>query len=105
MFVGRIFDKINTWYKKLIFGGILLGILIFLFPSLYGEGYEAINSALRGDFSYLFDNSIFYNYKDSLLVTIGLIFIFRCDTSDIAFSQAIYFWLKEPLTFNSLYTI
>ncbi|RLD60715.1 MAG: chloride channel protein [Bacteroidetes bacterium] len=73
MFVGGIFENINTWYKKLIFGGLILGVLIFLFPSLYGEGYEAINSALRGDFSYLYDNSIFYDYQDNFLVTLALI--------------------------------
>lgn len=73
MFVGGLFEKINTWYSKLIIGGTLLGVLIFLFPSLYGEGYEAINGALKGDFSYLFDNSIFYNYRDDALITLGLI--------------------------------
>lgn len=73
MFIGRFFDKIKTWYHKLILGGIFLGILIFLFPSLYGEGYEAINSALRGDFNYLFDNSIFYDFKDNIYITLALI--------------------------------
>lgn len=74
MFIGGFFDKINTWYKKLLLGGTLLGVLVFLFPSLYGEGYEAINSALSGNFDYLFDNSIFYEYKDSMYVTLALIF-------------------------------
>jgi CIC family chloride channel protein len=42
----------------------VLGLLIFLFPALYGEGYEAINQSLQGDYSALFNNSIFYDYKD-----------------------------------------
>lgn len=73
MFIGGFFEKIKTWYQKLLLGGLFLGILIFLFPSLYGEGYEAINSALRGDFNYLFDNSIFYDFKDNIYVTLALI--------------------------------
>jgi len=74
MFIGGFFHKIDTWYKKLLLGGTILGGLIFLFPSLYGEGYEAINSALSGSFDYLYDNSIFYDYKDSMYVTLALIF-------------------------------
>jgi len=73
MFIGGFFEKIKAWYKKLILGGSLLGVLIFLFPSLYGEGYEAINSALSGNFDYLFDNSIFYAFKDNMYVTLALI--------------------------------
>jgi CIC family chloride channel protein len=73
MFIGGLFEKINTWWKKLILGGTLLGVLVFLFPSLYGEGYEAINSALSGNFDYLFDNSIFYSYKDNIYITLVLI--------------------------------
>jgi len=73
MFIGGFFDKIKTWYKKLILGGTVLGVLIFLFPSLYGEGYEAINSALSGNFDYLFDNSIFYTFKDNMYITLALI--------------------------------
>ncbi|PLX03112.1 MAG: chloride channel protein [Marinilabiliales bacterium] len=72
MFIGGIFEKFKTWYKKLLIGGLVLGILLFLFPSLYGEGYETINEALRGDFSYLVNNSIFYDYKESFLVILAL---------------------------------
>jgi CIC family chloride channel protein len=73
MFVGKIFDRFKKWYTKLIIGGITLGVLIFFFPSLYGEGYEALNACLSGDYTYLFDNSIFYPFKDNMSVTILLI--------------------------------
>jgi CIC family chloride channel protein len=42
----------------------LLGVLIFFFPALYGEGYEAINQSLQGDYGALYNNSIFFPYKD-----------------------------------------
>lgn len=73
MGIGNIFSKIKGWFPKLIIGGIALGILIFFFPSLYGEGYEGVNACLAGDFSYLYDNSIFYGYRDNRMVLIGLI--------------------------------
>jgi len=61
-------------FKRLIIGGLLLGLLIYIFPGLYGEGYETINAALHGDYSYLFDNSIFYKHQENL-ITITLLFM------------------------------
>jgi CIC family chloride channel protein len=74
MAIGGVFDKIKTWYVKLLIGGTALGIMIFFFPSLYGEGYESVNSCLSGDYSYVYDNSIFYAYKENLMVITGLVF-------------------------------
>lgn len=73
--VEKVFERFANCYKRLIAGGIALGVLIFLVPSLYGEGYEAINACLDGDFSYLFDNSIFYGYKDSILAVMILLLV------------------------------
>lgn len=64
MRIGGLFDKIKNYWTKLITGGVGLGILIFFFPSLFGEGYEAINECLAGDLSYLFDNSLFYSLSE-----------------------------------------
>ena len=36
-------------YARLALGGILLSLLIFLFPALYGEGYNALNILLNGE--------------------------------------------------------
>ena len=38
--VGNFFKGIDKQYKKWLWGGAILGILIFVFPPLYGEGYE-----------------------------------------------------------------
>jgi CIC family chloride channel protein len=53
--IASIFEKINKWQLRLLFGGITLGILVFLFPSLYGEGYESTNSVLNGSTDHLFE--------------------------------------------------
>ena len=73
--IAKFFERFNNIYKRLIVGGLALGLLIFLAPSLYGEGYEAINSALAGDFSYLFDNSIFYDFKDNAIAIMLLLLV------------------------------
>ena len=38
----------NMWLKLLI-GGVTLSVLIFLFPPLYGEGYDVIRQLINGD--------------------------------------------------------
>jgi len=64
--VEKYFKRIEKWYLRWLFGGIVLGILIFLFPSLYGEGYEAVNTFMEGDYSPLFNGSPFYQLQDSI---------------------------------------
>ncbi len=76
MFIEKIFDNIKKWYSKLIIGGLILGILIFFLPSLYGEGYDAIKSNLNGDSSHLFSNSFFSAYSNEfLMIVVFFIFI------------------------------
>ena len=50
------FKRIESPWKRFFIGALLLGLLIYLFPALYGEGYEAINSALKGDYSPIYGN-------------------------------------------------
>lgn len=69
-FTEDIFDKIKTWYSKLILGVVILGILLFFLPSLYGEGYDVVSSSLKGDYSELFKNSMFYNYREHSIAII-----------------------------------
>ena len=75
MFIGGLFEQVENSYKKLLIGGSLLGVLIFLMPSLYGEGYESINMALQGDYGHLFDKSLFYEFKENIWVVIVLLFM------------------------------
>lgn len=63
---------IHPWWKRFLIGGALLGLLIFFFPSLYGEGYEAINQSLKGDYSALYNNSLFYDFKDNIWIVFSL---------------------------------
>lgn len=64
-------------YVKLLFGGVILSSLIFLFPSLYGEGYSAVNILLKGrteaDWDMVMSNSLFYGHSQLLVLYIGLV--------------------------------
>ena len=72
-FVEDLFDKINSWYAKLFTGVAILGVLLFFLPSLYGEGYDVVSSSLKGDYTQLFRNSLFYDYRDN---TVAIILMF-----------------------------
>lgn len=76
----RFFSRFKNRYTKLLLGGSLLSILIYLFPSLYGEGYELIELLLNGqgdDFLEMFNNSLFYGHANLLLVYLGLLIVFK----------------------------
>ena len=66
-------------YVRLIIGGAILSTLIFLFPSLYGEGYHSINLLLNGkteaDWNQLLDGSLFYGHSEYLILYIGLVLL------------------------------
>lgn len=64
VYSGKLFEKISGWGRKFLMGSGVLGLLIFILPSLYGEGYGAINTALEGNMSFIFDNSIFYAFRE-----------------------------------------
>lgn len=73
------FRKIGTtFWRKFMLGGIMLSLLIFLFPPLYGEGYDTITHLLNGQFYGLMDNSMFYSLNDSyfgIIIFLNLILL------------------------------
>ena len=74
----RTFGKLKHPWLKLLFGAVILSSLIFLFPPLYGEGYGPINLLLNGQFSQIFDGSLFYDYRNDVwmvILFIGMIIL------------------------------
>lgn len=80
-FCENIFRKYNNPYVKLLIGGATLSILIFIFPPLYGEGYETINLLLDGkgysDWITTMNNSLFYGYQQFFLLYLLLIVLVK----------------------------
>ena len=66
-------------YFKLVIGGSMLSMLIFLFPSLYGEGYHDINQLLNGsteaDWNGIMHNSLFSGHGSLLVIYVFLVVI------------------------------
>lgn len=67
----------NKPYVRLLMGGIILSTLIFLFPSLYGEGYHSINLLLNGkteaDWNQILDGSLFYGHSEYIILYLALV--------------------------------
>ena len=66
-------------YVKLAIGGTMLSLLIFLFPSLYGEGYHSINLLLNGkteaDWTEILNNSLFAGHTSMLMFYVALVLL------------------------------
>ena len=79
--VEGLFGKLKGPYQKLALGGVMLSILIFLFPPLYGEGYDTIELLLNGtsnaDWDTVMNNSFFYGHGNLLLLYLMLIILFK----------------------------
>lgn len=79
VYIEGVFEKIGEKRTRLLIGGTCLGICLFFFPSLYGEGYYEINMGLHGDYSYIFQNTIFsslqHNFFITVILLLALIFI------------------------------
>jgi len=77
MLVDRIegrFKKLNNRWLRFAVGGITLSVLIFLMPPLYGEGFDGITRLINGDVTGIFNNSLFYGFRDNTVAV--LLFLF-----------------------------
>ncbi len=88
-FIHHVFEKINLWFYRFLLGSTLLGILIYIFPSLYGEGYDSVNLALNGNYDFAFMNTFYSGLNNHffwLLVIIFLIIIFKVIATSLTFA-------------------
>ncbi|MBQ0115818.1 MAG: chloride channel protein [Bacteroidales bacterium] len=64
--IEHFFKRIKRPQLRYVVGAVMLSLLIFLLPPLYGEGYDAINNLLNGSANELLDNSLFFAYRDNV---------------------------------------
>lgn len=107
MFFSDFFDKRKNDLSRLIIGGAGLGLLIFLFPSLFGEGYEAINEALEGNMEYLFNNSLFYGFRNEIwvaLILLAMVVLFKIVAASFTFGSGGVGGIFAPTLFMGVNT-
>ena len=86
--IQKFFDKLKSPIKKLIVGGIGIGILVFFIPPLYGEGFDVINNLIVGNPEKALENNLFQmdltNIWVVVLLLIGLM-LFKIIASAFTF--------------------
>lgn len=72
--IEKMYKKINSKLVRLLVGGSILTLLIFMFPSVWGEGYNYISTILHGEGGTIFHNSFFANVEPGSFWFILLLF-------------------------------
>ncbi len=78
--IEKQFQRIPSGLVRLLAGGLIASLLIFLFPPLFGEGYNTLSSLLNGKGMDLLNGSLFYPVRDHyllLLFFLVLVLIFK----------------------------
>ncbi|BFM41399.1 chloride channel protein [Flavobacterium sp. CFS9] len=82
VYYARNFQRIEHYfaslkigaYKKALIGSSLLALLIFIFPTLFGEGYESIKTLSETDPGKILNNTLFEDFRNNqwvLLLFVG----------------------------------
>ncbi len=88
-FISDYFEKLGNPFKRLLIGGILIGIIVYFLPPLFGEGYEVINNLLKDNYEgvlrmnyfHIDDAGIFAN----VLIFLVLLVTFKVIAMSITF--------------------
>ncbi|WP_026711220.1 chloride channel protein [Flavobacterium filum] len=91
---ARTFRKIEHYFEKLkikpirkaLFGAFLLAILIFFFPTLFGEGYESIKILANTNPQQILDNTVLQHFKENswiLLLFVGATMLIKVYATSI----------------------
>ncbi|HOY72833.1 MAG TPA: chloride channel protein, partial [Tenuifilaceae bacterium] len=76
MWIEKRFERITSIYRRWILGAMILGTFTFLFPPLYGEGYEVLQALLDGRSSFIFNSSPFYEFQSNVwLLLVALLIL------------------------------
>jgi len=71
--ITHFFEKMESMVKRLLIGGVGIGIMLYLIPPLYGEGYSLINNLLHENEGFIFNNTLAQNYVDNIWVVMALL--------------------------------
>jgi CIC family chloride channel protein len=88
-FISDYFKRFKNPYKRLLIGGLLIGIIVYFVPPLFGEGYETINNILRGNVGNVVMKNIFNIQVGSIWTIIALLIglvIFKVIAMSLTFS-------------------
>ena len=78
--VGGFYKSVSKQWRKWLYAGITLGVLIFIFPPLYGEGHASFGALMTGNTDSLFNHTLFHSWSDTdwfLIIYLIAVMIFK----------------------------
>jgi len=72
--VESLIKRVKNALGRAVAGGILLGVIIFVFPPIYGEGYNTIKLLLAGREGEIFNTTLFFSEIDNVFLLLAFIF-------------------------------
>ncbi len=100
--MNELFKKIGSPFRRLLVGGIGLGIIIFMIPPLYGEGYNVINNLLTENYLEALGTNFFNDYLGNIWVVIALLaglVIFKIIATSLTFGAGGIGGIFAPVLF------
>lgn len=71
LYIESVFEGIKGRFRRVYIGGIILGVLLFVFPPLYGEGYEVVKAIFSKNMDSVLKSSFFYDYRANIFIFIS----------------------------------
>ncbi len=78
--VGGFYKSVNKQWRKWLYAGITLGVLIFIFPPLYGEGHDSFGALMTGNTDTLFNHTLFHSWSTTdwfLIIYLIAVMLFK----------------------------
>jgi CIC family chloride channel protein len=100
--MNELFKKIGSPLKRLLIGGIGLGVLVYMIPPLYGEGYNVINNLLTENYIKALGTNLFNDYLDNIWIVIALLaglVIFKIIATSLTFGAGGVGGIFAPVLF------
>ena len=100
--VNRFFSKFSSAYLRIVIGGAILGLLVFVMPPLYGEGHEVINHLKAGhpELS-ISSNSFGWNLENPwvVILLLGGLVLFKVVATSVTFGAGGVGGIFSPMLF------
>ncbi len=76
----RLMENFESQALKLLYGGALIGFMVFFFPPIYGEGYDTLNLLINGNSDQVLDKSPFFSSSENpylIIIFLSLIILVK----------------------------
>lgn len=100
--VNRFFSKFSSAYLRIVIGGAILGLLVFVMPPLYGEGHEVINHLKAGHPELSISSNIFgWDLENPwvVILLLGGLVLFKVVATSVTFGAGGVGGIFSPMLF------